>query len=139
LVVPDGIGVIKAARILGTPLKEKVAGVDLGRRVIAFAAEDGYPVALVGGKPGVAEDAAEALRAEYPGLNVCLTTDGYFKKDGEENEAVLSRIRESGARIVYVCFGAPCRRNGLRPTGTNCPRSIYSSVWAVRWMCIPAT
>ena len=40
LIVPDGIGVIKAARILGTPLKGKVAGVDLGRRVMAFAAEE---------------------------------------------------------------------------------------------------
>ncbi len=121
LVVPDGIGVIKAARILGTPLKEKVAGVDLGRRVIAFAAEDGYPVALVGGKPGVAEDAAAALRAEYPGLNVCLTTDGYFKKDGEENEAVLSRIRESGARIVYVCFGAPVQEKWIAENREKLP------------------
>ena len=113
MVVPDGIGVVKAARILGTPLKEKVAGVDLGRRVIAFAAEEGYPVALVGGKPGVAEDAASVLRETYPGLNICLTADGYFKKEGEENEAVLCRIRESGARIVFVCFGAPAQEKWI--------------------------
>jgi N-acetylglucosaminyldiphosphoundecaprenol N-acetyl-beta-D-mannosaminyltransferase len=124
MVVPDGIGVVKAARILGTPLKEKVAGVDLGRRVIAFAAEEGYPVALVGGKPGVAEDAASALRAAHPGLNICLTADGYFKKEGEENEAVLCRIRESGARIVFVCFGAPAQekwiaQNRDKLTGVN--------------------
>ena len=76
LIVPDGIGVVKAARILGTPLKEKVAGVELGRLVMAFAAEEGYPVALVGGKPGVAEEAAAAMQAAYPGLSVCLTADG---------------------------------------------------------------
>jgi N-acetylglucosaminyldiphosphoundecaprenol N-acetyl-beta-D-mannosaminyltransferase len=40
LVIPDGIGVVKAARILGTPLKGKVAGVELGREVLAFAAEE---------------------------------------------------------------------------------------------------
>ncbi len=122
MVVPDGIGVVKAARILGTPLKEKVAGVDLGRRVIAFAAEEGYPVALVGGKPGVAEDAASALREVYPELNVCLTADGYFKKEGEENEAVLCRIRESGARIVFVCFGAPAQEKWIAQNRDKLPR-----------------
>ena len=121
MVVPDGIGVVKAARILGTPLKEKVAGVDLGRRVIAFAAEEGYPVALVGGKPGVAEDAASALRETYPGLNICLTADGYFKKEGEENEAVLCRIRESGARIVFVCFGAPAQEKWIAQNRDKLP------------------
>lgn len=121
LIVPDGIGVIKAARILGTPLKEKVAGVDLGRRVIAFAAEDGYPVALVGGKPGVAEEAASALQAAYPGLNICLTADGYFQKEGEENEAILCRIRESGARIVFVCFGAPAQEKWIAENRDKLP------------------
>ena len=121
LIVPDGIGVIKAARILGTPLKGKVAGVDLGRRVMAFAAEEGFPVALVGGKPGVAEDAAAAMQAEYPNLNVCLTEDGYFKKEGEENEAVLSRIRESGARIVFICFGAPAQEKWIAANRDKLP------------------
>ena len=121
LIVPDGIGVIKAARILGTPLKGKVAGVDLGRRVMAFAAEEGFPVALVGGKPGVAEEAAAAMQAAYPGLSVCLTVDGYFKKEGEENEAVLSRIRESGARIVFVCFGAPAQEKWIAANRDKLP------------------
>ena len=121
LIVPDGIGVIKAARILGTPLKGKVAGVDLGRRVMVFAAEEGFPVALVGGKPGVAEDAAAAMQAEYPNLNVCLTADGYFKKEGEENEAVLSRIRESGARLVFICFGAPAQEKWIAANRDKLP------------------
>ena len=121
LIVPDGIGVIKAARILGTPLKGKVAGVELGRLVMAFAAEDGIPVALVGGKPGVAEEAAAAMQAAYHGLNICLTADGYFKKEGEENEAVLSRIRESDARIVLVCFGAPAQEKWIAANRDKLP------------------
>ena len=121
LIVPDGIGVIKAARILGTPLKGKVAGVELGRLVMAFAAEDGIPVALVGGKPGVAEEAAARMQAAYPGLNICLTADGYFKKEGEENEAVLSRIRESGARILFVCFGAPAQEEWIAANRDKLP------------------
>lgn len=109
LVVPDGVGVVKAARILKTPLREKVAGVDLGRRVLSFAAEDGKNVFFLGGKPGVAEAASVAMLAEYPGLKVCGTHDGYFQKNGAENEQILEEIRRAGTEILYVCFGAPAQ------------------------------
>ncbi len=113
LSVPDGIGVVKAARILGTPLKGKVAGVELGRLVLAFAAEDGVPVCLLGGKPGVAEQAAERLCEELPGLRVCGTHDGYFQKEGPENEAVVRWVNECGAGILLVCFGAPAQERWI--------------------------
>ena len=109
LSVPDGIGVVKAARILGTPLKEKVAGVELGQRVLAFAAEDGLGVYLLGGKPGVAETAAERLTEQHPGLRICGVHDGYFEKTGEANRAVADAVNASGAEIVLVCFGAPAQ------------------------------
>ncbi len=113
LSVPDGIGVVKAARILGTPLKEKVAGVELGQRVLTFAAEDGLPVYLLGGKPGVAEEAAARVREQHPGLRVCGTHDGYFEKSGEANAAVVDAVNASGAAIVYVCFGAPAQERWI--------------------------
>ena len=50
LIVPDGVGVIKAAKILGTPLQEKVAGVVLGERILQLAAKENHPVFLFGGK-----------------------------------------------------------------------------------------
>lgn len=113
LVVPDGIGVIKAARILKTPLKEKVAGVDLGRRVLSFAAEDGYRVFFLGGKPGVAEAAAAAMQKECPALTVCGVHDGYFDRSGSENDSVLEAIRQANTDILYVCFGAPTQEKWI--------------------------
>ena len=113
LIIPDGIGVVKAARILGTPLKGKVAGVELGREVLAFAAEDGLPVFFLGGKPGVAEIAAEKMCAAHPGLTLCGVHDGYFAKSGEENDAVVRQIRESGAKILFVCLGAPAQEKWI--------------------------
>ena len=61
MVVPDGAGVIKAAKILGTPLKSKVAGVELGEKMLAYCAKSGDSAFFLGAKPGVAEEAAKKM------------------------------------------------------------------------------
>ncbi|MBR3555347.1 MAG: WecB/TagA/CpsF family glycosyltransferase [Oscillospiraceae bacterium] len=103
LVIPDGIGIIYAARILGTPLKERVPGIELTERLLAAAASSNLPVFLLGAKPGVAERAGERLVEKYPGLHVVGCGDGYFKEDAP----VLARLRGSGARLILVCLGFP--------------------------------
>ncbi len=113
LVIPDGIGVVKASRILKTPLKGKVAGVDLGKCVISFAAEDGVPVYLLGGKPGVAETASDKLCAAHAGLRVVGARDGYFAKAGEETDEVVRAVNESGAQVLFVCLGAPAQEKWI--------------------------
>ena len=113
VVVPDGVGVIKAARILGTPLKEKVAGVELGRNLLDIAAAYSIPVYFLGGKPGVAETAKEKLLADMPSLRIVGTFNGYFQKEGAENETVLEKIRQSGAEILYVCLGCPAQEHWI--------------------------
>jgi N-acetylglucosaminyldiphosphoundecaprenol N-acetyl-beta-D-mannosaminyltransferase len=103
LCVPDGIGVIHAARILGTPLKERVPGIELGEKLIAWAAENGKSVFLLGAKPGVAETAGDRLREKYPGLVVAGTHDGYFQDDAP----VLAQINAAAPDLLLVCLGAP--------------------------------
>ncbi len=114
LLVPDGIGVIKAAKILGTPLKEKVAGVVVGEKLVEMLSHaPAHKLFLLGGKPGVAQIAAEKLTAKYPGLVIAGLHDGYFQKEGAENEAVLAEIRQSGADVLYVCLGAPAQEKWI--------------------------
>lgn len=103
LVLADGIGVIKGAAMLGTPLKERVPGVDFASRLMERMARSGRTLYLLGAKPGVAEQAAVRLRELYPGLQIVGTHDGYFKEDAPVTEA----IRASGADCVFVCLGAP--------------------------------
>ena len=103
LVLADGIGVIYSAKILGRPLKSKVPGIDFAQRLVAWMAEHGKRLFLLGAKPGVAELAAANLKAAYPGLIVCGTHDGYFQEDGP----VVKTIQESAADVVFVCLGAP--------------------------------
>ena len=114
LVIPDGIGVVKAAKILGTPFGAgKIAGCEVGEALIRRLAETGFTVFLLGGKPGVAEQAAEKLSAKYPGIRFAGFHDGYFKKEGEENDAVIAQINESGADVLYVCLGAPAQEKWI--------------------------
>ncbi len=103
LVLPDGVGVVKGARMLGTPLKEKVPGIEFAAGLMERMAKEGLSLYLLGAKPGVAETAGEKLAAKYPGLKIAGTRDGYFQEDGP----VVANIRASGADCVFVCLGAP--------------------------------
>lgn len=67
LVLPDGIGVIYGAKLLGTPLKSRVPGIEFGTAMLAHCAETGKRVYLFGAKPGVAEQAAKNLCEKLPG------------------------------------------------------------------------
>jgi len=128
LIVPDGIGVIKASRILGTPLKEKVAGVVLGERLAAALSQEEYrnhTLFLLGGKPGVAKTAAEKLLEKYPGLSIAGYHDGYFDKNGIENDRVLEEIRKSGADVLYVCLGAPAQEKWIAANRDKLPVVLF--------------
>ena len=103
LVLPDGIGVIYGAKLLGTPLKQRLPGIDFAQALMAAMARDGKKLFLLGAKPGYADEAAHKLGMRYPGLDIVGTHDGYFKED----EPVVEAIRESGADVVFVCLGAP--------------------------------
>ena len=113
LIIPDGIGVVKASHILGTPLKEKVAGVELGERALEYCSRSGDGVFFLGSKPGVAQEAAAAMTKKYPGLQICGLHDGYFKKEGEENDAVIREIAASGAKLLFVCLGVPAQEKWI--------------------------
>lgn len=114
VIIPDGIGIIKAGRICKTPLKEKVAGVTVGERLIARAARMPLQgIYFLGGKPGVAEIAAEKMREKYPGVHIVGCHDGYFQKNGSENDAVITAINDSRADIVYVFLGAPTQEKWI--------------------------
>ena len=113
ILLPDGAGVILASKILKTPLKEKVAGVEFGEHILALAAKNGYPVYFLGGKPGVAETALRKMEEKYPSLSVVGTHNGYFQKEGAENAAVIEKINQSGAKIVFVCLGAPAQEKWI--------------------------
>lgn len=105
LILPDGVGIICASRILGRELKNRLPGVDFASALMARMAENGQSVYLLGAKPGVAELAGQKLTGRYPGLRLAGTHDGYFAP--EENDAIVAAINEAEPDLLLVCLGAP--------------------------------
>ena len=103
MVLPDGAGVVLGAKILGTPIKEKVAGIEFGEEVCKLLAKNGGRLYLLGGKPGIARAAGEKLMEKYPGLQICGSADGYFT----DEQAVVVKINEAKPDVLFVCLGAP--------------------------------
>lgn len=103
LVLPDGAGVVLGAKILKTPLKQKVAGIEFAQNLLPILAETGSKLYLLGSKPGVAELAAEKMLQKHLTLQICGMQDGYF----QDEDAVIAKINEAEADVLYVCLGAP--------------------------------
>lgn len=110
MVLPDGVGVLLGAKILGTPLKEKVTGVDFAARLLTVLEEDGKSLYLLGSKPGVAELAAQNMRGSHPHLNICGTADGYFK----DEDLVVAKINEQNPDVLFVCLGSPKQEHFMK-------------------------
>lgn len=105
LLVPDGIGVVLAARRAGYRQVGRVPGVELMEALCARAAARGWPVFLLGATPEVSDAAARALRSRYPELRLAGRRDGYF---GEQDEAaIVAEINASGAELLFVGLGSP--------------------------------
>ncbi len=105
LVIPDGIGVVIASRFYGKPLKERVAGYDLMNRLIEIAWSEEKNIYLFGGKPGVAQEAAEKLRERYVGIKIHGVHDGYFEED--EDAEIINEINLKEIDVLLVALGAP--------------------------------
>lgn len=107
LCLPDGIGLLWASRVLGQPLRQRVAGSDLVPMIAARAAEHGWRLFLLGAAEGVAERTAHILAARYPGLVVAGTWAG--SPHPEHEEEILARIRQAKPDVLFVAYGAPAQ------------------------------
>ena len=103
--LPDGSGVAMAAKLNGAPLGDNLNGTDLFGRLCRCLAFRKIPVFFLGGRPGVAQQAAENTKAEIPLLNIAGHRHGYFSP--REEQDVIDEINASGARVVFVAFGVP--------------------------------
>ena len=111
--LPDGVGVVMASKRTKSPLRARLSGIDTAECVLAIAAKGGLPVFLLGGKPGVAQLAAQRLQERFPELPIAGTHHGYFDKHGNENEQVLQAIATANSAIVFVCFGFPLQERWI--------------------------
>jgi len=115
LVLPDGIGVVYSAKILGTPLKERVPGIEFAADMLACLNKMKGRLFLLGAKPGVAQQAGENILTQYPHIVLCGARDGYFK----DEEAVLLEVAAARPDLLFVCLGAPKQEKWMARWGRH--------------------
>jgi N-acetylglucosaminyldiphosphoundecaprenol N-acetyl-beta-D-mannosaminyltransferase len=109
LIVPDGMPLIWASRLQGTPLPERVAGSNLISSLPGGAAARGRTIFLLGGAPGTAEGSAEVLRKRFPSIKILGThcPPLGFEKDAAKLQAIDDAVLTARPDLVLVALGAP--------------------------------
>lgn len=128
--VADGMPLIWASRLQGTPLPERVAGSDLIYALSRGLSERKGSVFLLGGDPGTAESSAKVLAQSYPGLaiaGICCPPMG-FENDPILFEEIKKQIVDSRADVVFVALGSPKQEYLIRRLRNLLPRAWWIGV-----------
>jgi N-acetylglucosaminyldiphosphoundecaprenol N-acetyl-beta-D-mannosaminyltransferase len=115
LVLPDGVGVILAAKILGYENKGRVSGPTLMLRICDWGREKDYRHYFYGGRPGVADALAERLSQKYPGLRIAGTYSPPFRRlSAAEDQEIVARVNSAKPDIVWIGLGSPKQEVWMR-------------------------
>lgn len=128
--VADGMPLIWASRLQGTPLPQRVAGSSLISSLSAGAATGGRSVFLLGGDEGTASSAAEVLKQRFPGLRVCGTyyPPMGFEKDESRMAELVATISRAQPDIVFVALGFPKQERLIRTLMPHAPKAWWVGV-----------
>ncbi|AQQ54246.1 WecB/TagA/CpsF family glycosyltransferase [Planococcus lenghuensis] len=103
-ITADGIGVVKAASIIGDPLPERVSGYDIMLDLLQVADRQRYSVYFLGAAEEVLQATVAKVREEYPNVKIAGHQNGFFDR---QDPGVAEAIKESGADLVFVALGFP--------------------------------
>ena len=108
--IADGVGILLASKLKKGKITSRVTGVDMMARLLQFAKDEQQPIYLYGAKREVVEKAAANIATDYPSIPIAGMTDGYE----QDEEALIQRINDSGARILFVALGSPKQELWIR-------------------------
>lgn len=111
MIFADGASVVWASHILGKPLPERVAGIDLMMGMLERGQERGYRVYLLGATEEVNRTVADRINVDYPGVTVAGRRNGYFS--AEEEEAIANDIAQASPDILLVAITSPKKEQFL--------------------------
>ena len=111
VIFADGASVVWASHILGTPLPERVAGIDLMMGMLERGQKNEYRVYLLGATEEVSRTVAERIKADYPGVTVAGRRNGYFS--GDEEEVIANDIAQASPDILLVAITSPKKEQFL--------------------------
>lgn len=109
LLIPDGIGVVMAARILYRVRMARVPGVEMMEEICRLSAQKGYKVFIYGAKEEVNARSVEILQKRYPSLEIVGRANGFVAS--EEMPTLIDQINASGAQVLFLALGSPRQEN----------------------------
>lgn len=107
----DGQAVVWAAKILGKPLKERVAGIDLMENLVEMAHQQNHRIFLLGAKEEVVQKVSQIYQVKYNANLIAGYRNGYFTKEDEPQ--IARQIANSGAQMLFVAITSPIKENFL--------------------------
>ncbi|KXZ40510.1 N-acetylglucosaminyldiphosphoundecaprenol N-acetyl-beta-D-mannosaminyltransferase [Alkalithermobacter thermoalcaliphilus JW-YL-7 = DSM 7308] len=113
LVIPDGIGLVLASRVIKKPLLERVTGIDLMESILNYANENNKSIFILGAQDGISQKCAQNILKKYPNIKVKGVHHGYFKgyhmgiENHPQEKKVIQLINSLKPDILFVAFGAP--------------------------------
>ena len=129
----DGFGVKIGAKMKGITIGERMTPPDWIDKLCQELSLNGKTLFLLGDEPGVAEGCAKKLLHTHPQLKIVGTFHGFFNKEGEENDAVITMINNSNPDILLIGFGMPLQEKWI---DANYHR-INTKVFFPRWGDVP--
>ncbi len=126
----DGMPIVWASRLQGTPLPERVAGSNLTSSLSAAATAQARSIFLLGGAPGTAEAAADVLRARNPTLRTCGTycPPIGFERNQRALDELTARLAKAEPDIVYVALGSPKQEQIIQRFRPEFPQAWWIGV-----------
>ena len=124
LVVPDGIGIIKGAKVLGYPQRDTITGVELVQELFAEANKSEKSVYLFGAKEEVVSKLEESIKEKYPKISVVGKENGYV----QDRQAVFERIKELKPDLILVALGIPNQELLIKRNFADFDKGIFIGV-----------
>ena len=123
--IADGIGIVKASKQQGGKIKERVTGIDLMYRLLAYANETKDSIFLYGAKPEVLKDTVKSITRDYPNIKIAGYIDGYTTLSGEQ---VVEEINQVKPTFVFVALGFPRQEQWLAKYYERCEAKVFQDV-----------
>ncbi len=126
VIIPDGVGTVLASKIQGTPVKEKIPGIEVMGEIIKKAEREGKGIYLLGAKEEVLLKCSENLLMKYPELNIVGMKNGYFKK--EDSDLIAEDIKSKNPYAIFIAMGSPRQEEFISKYMDELPCKIFMGV-----------
>ena len=126
IIIPDGVGTVLAAKIVKSPVKEKIAGIEVVKDILSIGAKEGKGIYLLGAKEETLQGCIKNLKDTIPRLNIVGSHNGYF--DLEDCKDIVEDIIEKKPWAIFVAMGCPRQEIFIEENIHKLPCNIFMGV-----------